>query len=359
MKIYKSFMVASAALLMSSCMELNNPLEDVNIFVQTNDNVTLENNVITIQRNTPIKFNIAGEPDNITFFSGEVGHNYDYRNRTLIDPSQIKSSVMTFEIQNQYSTDAANDGLYSLYVSETFPGLNKSDFPADCQLLEDFADWQEWIPADQLPKSANEKKTYEVDMLPYLGKNISLAINYHPKEEADKAVQPKVHFRNFKITNTLSVGTEEVIYPSAMGFTPVNVWSADLSKAQVDEVNLKKNDGYYDGSGQLIESALWYGTVTNNIWGMWNMKSANTGYFYVHSTAAGKGLHPSWLVSDYIVINECKPDDGVAIKNISTRLDEYEYTYTEVGTYKAVFALNNVNYKEEDSKVITMIINVK
>lgn len=361
MKIYKSLMVASAALAMSSCTDLNNPLEDINISVQTSEEVTLENNVITVNRNTPVKFNIAGEPDNITFYSGETGHNYDYRKRTLIDPSQIKSSVMTFDIQNQYLANKAHENLYSLYISETFSGLLKDDFSADCQLLADFTDWQELVPQADLPQKP-ETKSYSVDFLPYLGKNITLAINYHPQPITDTETgQPKVHFRNFKLTNTLSDGTTTVLNAASFGFTPVNVWASDLSKVEIKEDDLKKNDGYYDGNGALIESALWYGTVTYNIWGMWNLKDAGstTSYFYVHSTDKGKGLRPSWLVSDYLVINAVTPDTGVSIKNISNRLDGYEYTYSEPGTYKVVFVLNNANYKEEDSRVITMIINVK
>ena len=92
--------------------------------------------MITVSRNTPIQFNIAGEPDNITFFSGETGHNYDYRNRTQIAPEQIKSSVLNFQIENQYGTMHKN--LYNIYVSETFPGLYKDNFEDDCKLLESF-----------------------------------------------------------------------------------------------------------------------------------------------------------------------------------------------------------------------------
>lgn len=362
MKVYKILSLVTFALVLFSCTELSNPLEDINISVQTNEGVTVENNVITVSRNTPIQFNIEGEPDNITFFSGERDHNFDFRNRTLIDPSQIESSILSFEIENQYfntENNLAHQNLYSLYVSETFPGLYKNDFNADCQLLNDFTDWKYLIPQEDLPKKP-EKKSYQLDFLQYLGKNITLAINYHPQEELDVRIgQPKVHFRNFKIVNSLKNGSVIEIYPSSLGFTPVNVWSANLENIEIKETDLKKNDGYYDGSGKLIESALWYGTVTNNIWGMWNLKDANIGYFYVHSTDKGKGLRPSWLVSDYLVINACTPDKGVAVKNISNRLEKYEYTYTEVGTYKAVFVLNNANYKEEDSRIITMVINVK
>ena len=53
------------------------------------------------------------------------------------------------------------------------------------------------------------------------------------------------------------------------------------------------------------------------------------------------------------------PDKGVAVKNISTVVDTYEYTYNEVGTYTATFLLNNGNYHHGDSKVCNIIIDVK
>ena len=125
------------------------------------------------------------------------------------------------------------------------------------------------------------------------------------------------------------------------------------------ETNLKKNQGFYDDD-KLIESAMWYGSVGNNTEGMWRLDLASTSNsFFVHSTSKGETLHPSWLVSDYLVVNKTTPDTGTPIKNIANRLGEYEYTYTEPGTYKAVFVLNNANYKDEDSRIITMLINVK
>lgn len=360
MKTYKLLTFAASVLLVSSCTELSSPLEDVNITARADEDVAVENNVVTVQRNTPVRFDIVGEPDNITFYSGEIDHNYDYRNRTLIDPSQIKSSVMSFSIQHQYSEERAHQGLYNIYMSETFSGLNKDDFEADCALLAEFADWHDLIPQENLPQKAKEEKSYEVDMMPYLGKNFTFAVSYHPKEENADIVQPRVNFKTFKIVNTLYNGSIIELMPSAFGLTPVNVWSANYGNGvEADETNLKKNNGYYDGEGKLIVSALWYGTTTNNCWGMWNLSGADQGNFNVHSTEKNKGLHPSWLVSDYIVINECVPDTGTPIKNIANRLGEYEYTYTEPGTYKAVFVLNNANYKDEDSRIITMLINVK
>ena len=193
-------------------------------------------------------------------------------------------------------------------------------------------------------------------MMSHFGKNITLAIHVHPHDASKQ--QPRLNFNKVKITNVLINGSIVDLYASGMGFTPVNVWSSDVSSVEIDP-NLSKNNGYYDSSNNLIESALWYGTVTNNIWGMWNLSNATTGSFYVHSAAQGKGLRESWLVSDYLVINACSPDTGVALKNMTNRFSSYEYTYNEVGTYRATFYVSNENYKHSESKRINMVINVK
>ena len=103
MKIYKLFTAVLSGMFLYSCTEpLNNPLEDVNISVQTGDGVTVDNNVITVTRNTPVKFNIMGEPDNITFYSGESGHNYDYIIIKIKDISQIATSKITLKISSDH-----------------------------------------------------------------------------------------------------------------------------------------------------------------------------------------------------------------------------------------------------------------
>lgn len=363
MKAYRLFTIAMAAMFAFSCTDLSNPLEDINIIAQSDEGVTVDNNVITVQRNTPVRFSIEGEPDNITFYSGELDHNYDFRNRIQIDQSQIKSSVLSFNLNVQWGNAARNANSFSVYYNlDTFPGLDKSDFEADCNLLAEFAEWQELVSQADLPVTRLEKaKPFSIDLMPFLGKNVTFAVHYHPTEvDKDKTAQLRVEFTDFKIVNTLTNGSEVEISPADMGLTPVNLWAADLENASIDETNLKKNQGFYDESGNLIESAMWYGSVNNNTEGMWilNQVSSNNAFF-VHSTGSGKSLHPSWLVSDYLVVNKTTPDTGTPIKNIANRLGEYEYTYTEPGTYKAVFVLNNANYKEEDSRIITMLINVK
>jgi hypothetical protein len=42
-----------------------------------------------------------------------------------------------------------------------------------------------------------------------------------------------------------------------------------------------------------------------------------------------------------------KPDEGIALKNISTVLPSYKYVYTVPGAYKAVFDVSAVRYNGE------------
>lgn len=169
MKTYNWLFLTLAAFSSVACNdELEKDLKDVSVTVETNDNVTYDGKVITVAKGTPVKFNIGGEPDNITFFSGETGHNFDYRERVTIDPSQIVSSKLTVEINTQYS--GAYDNLFSMYMSEEFPGLYKDDFPGDCQQLKDFTGWTEWVKQEELPVEPSKTVSYEMDMMSHLGK---------------------------------------------------------------------------------------------------------------------------------------------------------------------------------------------
>lgn len=367
MKIYKLFTAVLSGMFLYSCTEpLNNPLEDVNISVQTGDGVTVENNVITVTRNTPVKFNIMGEPDNITFYSGESGHNYDYRNRDTIQTSQIQSSKMTFSITaEKYGNSTSYTDVLHMYLSDKFTGLYKDDFAKDVELANNF-EWDTWVPVEQLLTKPSESKEYEIDMTPYLGKSITLAIKYEAK--TTEQVQGRYAFGNMKITNVFKDGKVSEIYAGKFGFMPLNVSNIDadgnISLDSEQEKLLKEVPNFVGDDGNFVRSFIEYGTVNKNVGGMWNMTNANRGNFSIHGSSSAEKqsdvhLKKSWLISDYLVINGCEPDKGTALKNIANRFESYEYTYNTVGTYKAVFVLSNANYKEEDNRTITMIINVK
>lgn len=366
MKTYRLISLGLVAFALASCDDgLDRDISVAGVTVTENENVVSEGITVNVKKGEPVVFNFTGDPDNIVFYSGEKGSNYDYRNRTNVELSQIESSKLSFTFDTTYGYGNATsyDNVLHMYVSTEFGGLYKNDFEADCKLLEE-AQWEDLVPVEDLPTNRNQILEREVDMTKYLGKNITIAISY--KGQTLDVVQGRYKFNNMKIVNVYKNGEIIEVPASEFGFNAVNVNPTYPDSEQLK--NLGKQTSLWDDAGNLKEDDFHYATITvgYDVAGMWNLSDISTGgSFYIHASASKSANNPditlknSWLVSDYLVVNSCSPDQGVAIKNMSNNITSYDYTYNEVGTYKAVFVMTNSNYKNEDSKVVTMVINVK
>lgn len=337
MKINKYILFSAVATMFIAC---NNELTEevaLSVDVTQNENVSKANDTYVVKKGQPVQFTFAGDPDNIAFFSGEADHEFQYRDRDQVSPEDITSSKLTFSVWAQYGNGECTKDVLKMMISEDFAGLNKKDFNADSMLVESHK-WKDLVPQAELPQAPGNAKgalSYEIDLKPYLGKRFALAISY--TGHSNKAAQPRMNFVDMKIENKLKNGTTSTLYAGNFGFTPLNMmWRHNLN----DQKNMKDNRAY--------------GTVTNNMSGIWNLKDAGNGNFFIHSSGGGKPLKYSWLVSDLIMSNACSPDQGVAIKNITKALNSYSYTYNKTGEYKATFVATNSNYKHE-SRVIREI----
>lgn len=357
MKLLNIFSVSLLLMVFASC---ENPLEtdlsNADVTVQLNENVVADGNVIRVKKGTPITFNIIGEPDYVSFYSGERGHIYEYKDRAFIDMNQIKSSELTFGINLMYG-NASN--IFKILYSTDFVGMYKNDFYKDSLLLEE-TQWNELIPQAELPQVAGTKPEdnnvyvdYKIDMKPFFGQNITLAVRYEGLDNTK--TQTKVTFRDMKITNVMENGDKIEVNASSFGFTPINLNYKKVTKDQINSLPdaLKK-------VAQENVDTLKYVTVTNGAAGFWRTDQIATGRFWINSADPTKmAMTYSWIVSDHLAVNACEPDAGVSVKNMSTVVDKFEYTYNEVGTYKATFALHNTNYQYSDEKLCNIIINVE
>lgn len=354
----KLFNILSFGFLLTVVASCDNPLETnldgADITVQLNDNVVAEGNVIKVKKGTPITFNIIGEPDYVSFYSGERGHSYVYKDRSFIDIEQIKSSELTFGINVRYGNP---ENIFKVLYSTDFVGMNKYDFYNDSLLIEN-TQWNELIPQAELPQkvhsSADEYKPYTIDMKQFFGKNMTLAIRY---EGLDKTqTQSIVTFKDMKITSKMANGDVIVVDASQFGLTPINMSYKKATKTQIDKLpdNLKLK-------AKEDLDVLQYATVTNGAQGFWRTDQIGTGKFWINSADPRQDFPMiySWIVTDHIAVNACEPDAGVSVKNMSTVVDKFEYTYNEVGTYKATFSMHNANYKYSEEKVRDIIINVE
>lgn len=301
--------------------------------VATGDGVNYDGQTITVQKGTPITFQLGGENDFLTFFSGEAGSKYEYKDRAQVATDQIESSKLTLDIKTEYGKLDMID--FKVLIPKTFEGLNKSNFEADSILVEQHDGWQTLLSTADLPNPTSTK-SYELDMLPYLGERVALAFVY--KGVDNSQTQPKVYIQNLQIVNQMTDGTSSSLAASSLGFTPLNMmYKHNLS----DQKSMTSNRPY--------------GTVSNNTSGIWNL--SNISSFFIHSSGGGSPLKYSWLTSNLFMVNACTPDAGTPLKNISQSLDSYTYTYTEAGTYTATFVATNGNYDQQ--KRITREFTVK
>ena len=186
--------------------------------VATGDGVNYDGQTITVQKGTPITFQLGGENDFLTFFSGEAGSKYEYKDRAQVATDQIESSKLTLDIKTEYGKLDMID--FKVLISKTFEGLNKSNFEADSILVEQHDGWQTLLSTADLPNPTSTK-SYELDMLPYLGERVALAFVY--KGVDNSQTQPKVYIQNLQIVNQMTDGTSSSLAASSLGFTPLNM----------------------------------------------------------------------------------------------------------------------------------------
>lgn len=341
MKINKIITAYTALLLFASCESEFKEKVELNVVVLPTEGVTFKGDTIMAAQGTKIYFQLDGEPDFITFYSGESGKEYKHRNRTTIDPKEIASSKFNFSVWPQYGNKVCTENTMSIYYSESFEGLLGNNFEQDSISVEKH-DWKELIPQEKLPAApladAGKAIAFEEDFTRFLGKKITLAFKY--KTAFNTAAQPTWNFLGMRIANTFTNGNEAIQMPSTFGLAPVNMFYKNLPSAT----------GIKDAA---------YATVTNNTNGFWNLVEAGKGNFKVAGAAANyNSLLYTWLVSTPFIINGCNPDKGAAIKNTSSRLDSYSYAFNKAGTYIVSFEGNNANYIASSSIVRQVIVKV-
>ena len=317
---------------------------DINI--KSNEQVQYDGNIVTVKKGTPIEFLITGNPNFMTFFSGEEGHQYKYKDRMFVGEEDLEECKLSFSLYNGKFNSHMTPNILRIYISDNFPGLAKNNFENDSILVESHP-WNDLVSPEELPQSpilsADEAIKYNIDLKSQLGKKFTIAIRYLVKETTEELRQPGIFFENAQIVTTFKNGTSTTLYPAAWGLTPLNMRHKEFPPT---DASLKENPAY--------------GTTKNNVGGYWNLYYAAQGDFKLWGEFSGldKPKHYSWLVTNPIITNSCLPDAGVAIKNIATPLYSYTYKYDKPGAYKATFLGKKVNYEHSSSEVIEFEIHV-
>ena len=251
-----------------------------------------------------VTFKFGGNPDNIMFYSGEDGHNYTLKDRLYAD------NDLMVDFKSFASWGEPYDNLQFM-VSNNFNGVYDKENVSAATWI-DLSDQLTFSGgADQVPSGVINLKSYageDNDVLLYV------AFRY---TDTQKARQNRWVIRSINVDKISPEGIK-----NNMGVMSTMAWKA------VDFLN---------------PNAVWTITTAQLLMAGGNNQPDNE----------------DWVISKGFKIKESVPDTGIALKNISTTMNEYQYVYKKAGTYKAVFETSSVWYGDEKRSLSEITVEIK
>lgn len=295
MKIINSIFCLSMMACLTSCMKED--IASADLLVTTEQSSYKVGDTVT--------FKFAANPDNIVFYSGETGRNYALRDRQFADN----------DLQINFSTFVQWGVIYDnlkLMVSNDFNGVydTKNIAAATWVDISDKAVFSDKL--DNVPSGT-------VSLKPYVSKadtaSLYVAFRY---TDFQKKQQNRWIVRSFNANKVSPEGQISNVATMATGG-----WKA------VSFLNDKQT---------------------------WTISAAQ---LLMYGGVAADTDNDDWVVSKGFKVRESVADNGLALKNISTQMQEYKYVYREAGEYKAVFASSSVWYSGEKHALTELTIVVK
>lgn len=280
---------------LASCMEDEAPGVGLN--------VALDKQVYQVGE--PVTFKLNGNPDNIVFYSGEIGHNYAYKDRYRADGDLLINFNSWVRFGDIYHN-------LKILVSSDFNGIYDKE-SVEAATWVDLSDkFRFSVGVDQTPSG-------EVNLKEYVGAEedakLFVAFRY---EDEEKAVQNNWIIRSIALD---CVSTEGI--RSNLATMPTMGWKV------VDFEN---------------PAVTWNTSSTSQI-------QINGG--------ANQPKNVDWIISQAFDVKKTAPDRGVALKNVSTTMDEYKYVYTRPGVYEVVFETTSDWYNGSDHAVTKLTVEVQ
>jgi hypothetical protein len=240
---------------------------------------------LTYKVGEEITFKFSGNPDNITFYSGEDGKKYEYRNRTAL-PGKL-------QVQFTSLVDRGVKQNLSLMVTGDINGT------IDANTVK-AAKWTDVSSRAVFSTGTDNTPSGTIDLSDFsdLGKPLSVAFKYIDVKTT--AQQNRWVIRTF---NASAVRGTSV--------TPLAV----------------------------MADAGWVGISYKNPLAFWTITSAQ---LLMYGGAVGSDDNEDWVVSRQLDPNFIKSDVGYVLKNISTRPSDFIYKFNSAGTYKVTFLASNM-----------------
>ncbi len=304
--------------------------EQANIYTEVDFNVTLDPSN-TYYAGEPVKFNISGNPDNLLFYSGEIGSNYEYKDRYDVPAEEVNSIVLDMQIQHRYGSP--DDGALDIYYTDQFNGLS-GDGAKDREDIQAMLDggMQGWTKVEFEDNGRQTNVSFPVSTpnMAECAENLCIAFHWRPSAYLDNPTG--IPMDTYFVNGVVTVNIE--------GVNPVqhNLKTLMGTALMMDE----SIDPYLISSGN----------------GSIRLDTDNDISFAGGYVDQIKHSCEGWIFSYPRAFNVTSPDQGVVIKNLQNYMHSYEYTFNEAGTYTVTFVGTNANYAGSSREVRQMTVNI-
>jgi len=270
----------------------------------------------TFKAGEPIAFTVNNAPDFLNFYSGEAGHEYRYRERT-----QAEGAVsLSFQSSQQYGIKNNAVGTLSLLYSKDYDGSGTveavssatwTDISDSVTFSEEY-DLSNWIDSGAI----------DITDIGADGQPVYFAFKFKSNGHRDNGNrQPTWHIRSFLIslvTETINSTVADLHNP---GWLPVDV----------------------AGFNSNPKTGNWY---LNNT-------------FYRLNAGPMTEESEDWLITNSVNLTSVDPDKGMSIKSYSSKLESFNHTYTEPGTYMVTFVGKNTTIYGSTEKIQEFTLTIE
>lgn len=322
MKKYRYLSLIAALTILAACEQEPEKLL-FNVKLKQDKVVSTDADTLVVYKNAALAFNMSGNPDIVTFFSGENTHVYANRNR--IKAAGTPKLDFWYNSRQVTATQSVD-----VLASTDFSGITDS-------ISVKTARWDTLTPPDMKAylNTNVAKQISTIDLSKYAETPVYIAYRL-VINSAVRFSYPT--FSSLTIKNYLGDGNASTIVD---GF----------SAALMSFVTLSENGAWKNNYGASTTGTTLWKLSSNTI-------TVNTTPFASPTNTDGK-LHELWAVSKRIALDAVMPDTGISAKNVFDATGDFNYTYTKTGIYKVTFvAARTTGNGVENEVVKEMVVKV-
>lgn len=276
---------------------------------------------IEVKAGEPVVFEMDGNADYVTFWSGETYSDYSHRNGRKFTPGILNKLSFSSEI-----TSGAQNEQLTMLISNDFDG-NYMDF--DSMIHSDWTDITRWF---SLPrgKGRKESSAQDISAFVYSDRPLYLAFRYRCRPQEQYGEASRWVISNLRFTNTSEELGETVLYDLVnSGFRITDPFS--------------RTDAVCMSSVSQTQIVMQGRVQSEDV-----------------PAAAYETEH--WIVSrpiDLTSIRDIGPDRPKVIKGYAESFPTtYSYIYESPGVYEAVFVASNQSIRDCKEAVSSITITV-